>query len=248
MEKRYVEVKSCDLTLRGYLELPDGASSESPVPLLVMFHGFTGTLSEKHFVLSRLSRRVVASGVATLRFDFGGSGESDGEFINVTPLTEVEDGQAILAFGCGLPEVDQERVGLFGFSLGGFVAINVAAREQDRLKRLMLLSPGMITHKKMERMFRETGEAGRGALRVCPEFVTDGDALDPLLAASSFQKPVSIVQGTGDQAVPAPTAERYKKAFPDAELTYIEGADHAYDRPDWFAECAAAVVNAAKKL
>ena len=53
MEKRYVEVKSCDLTLRGYLELPDGASSESPVPLLVMFHGFTGTLSEKHFVLSR---------------------------------------------------------------------------------------------------------------------------------------------------------------------------------------------------
>ena len=74
MEKRYVEVKSCDLTLRGYLELPDGASSESPVPLLVMFHGFTGTLSEKHFVLSRLSRRVVASGVATLRFDFGGSG------------------------------------------------------------------------------------------------------------------------------------------------------------------------------
>lgn len=148
MEKRYVEVKSCDLTLRGYLELPDGASSESPVPLLVMFHGFTGTLSEKHFVLSRLSRRVVASGVATLRFDFGGSGESDGEFINVTPLTEVEDGQAILAFGCGLPEVDQERVGLFGFSLGGFVAINVAAREQDRLKRLVLLSPGMITHKK----------------------------------------------------------------------------------------------------
>ena len=99
MEKRYVEVQSRGLTLRGYLELPDGMSAEAPVPLLVMFHGFTGTLSEKHFVLSRLSRRVVEAGVATLRLDFGGSGESDGEFIDVTPRTEVEDGLAILAYG-----------------------------------------------------------------------------------------------------------------------------------------------------
>lgn len=248
MEKRYVEVQSRGLTLRGYLELPDGMSAEAPVPLLVMFHGFTGTLSEKHFVLSRLSRRVVEAGVVTLRLDFGGSGESDGEFIDVTPRTEVEDGQAILAYGCCLPEVDPARVGLFGFSLGGFVAVNVAAREQSRLKRLILMSPGMITHKKMERMFAETGEAGRGALRVCREFVSDGDSLDPLTAARTFQKPVSIVQGTRDLAVPPDTAVAYQEAFANADLTLIEGADHAYDRPDWFEGLSCAVVEAVKRL
>ena len=248
MEKRYVEVQSRGLTLRGYLELPDGMSAEAPVPLLVMFHGFTGTLSEKHFVLSRLSRRVVEAGVATLRLDFGGSGESDGEFIDVTPRTEVEDGQAILAYGCCLPEVDPARVGLFGFSLGGFVAVNVAVREQSRLKRLILMSPGMITHKKMGRMFAETGEAGRGALRVCREFVSDGDSLDPLTAARTFQKPVSIVQGTRDLAVPPDTAVAYQEAFANADLTLIEGADHAYDRPDWFEGLSCAVVEAVKRL
>lgn len=248
VEKRYVEVQSRGLTLRGYLELPDGASTEAPVPLLVMFHGFTGTLSEKHFVLSRLSRRVVGAGVATLRLDFGGSGESDGEFMDVTPLTEVEDGREILMFGCSLPETDPARVGLFGFSLGGFVAINVAVREQPRLKRLILMSPGMITHKKMERMFNENGEAGRGALRVCREFVSDGYSLEPLAAARTFQKPVSIVQGTRDLAVPPETAVAYQEAFPNAELTFVEGADHAYDRPDWFEGLSRAVVMAAKKL
>lgn len=247
-DKRYVEVQSRGLTLRGYLELPEGASPQKPVPLLVMFHGFTGTLSEKHFVLSRLSRRVASAGVATLRLDFGGSGESDGEFMDVTPLTEVLDGQAILAHGRSLPQIDPERIGLFGFSLGGFVAVNVAAREQGLLSRLVLMSPGMITHKKMERILAETGRAGRGSLEVGAKFVSDGYALDPLEAARAFEKPVFIVQGTEDAAVPAQTAELYRRAFPNATLTYVEGADHAYDRPDWFEQCAQAVVAAARTL
>lgn len=248
MQKRYVELQSRGLTLRGYLELPEAASAEAPAPLLVMFHGFTGTLSEKHFVLSRISRRVVDAGVATLRLDFGGSGESDGEFIDVTPLTEVQDGQAILAYGCELPEVDPARVGLFGFSLGGFVAVNVAAREQARLQRLVLMSPGAITHKKMERALAEHGRACRGSLEVTQKFVDDGYALDPFAAARSFGKPVSIVQGTADVAVPPETAQQYLEAFPEAELTLVEGADHAYDSLEWFGQVAAAVVAAARKL
>ena len=54
--KQYVETVSRGLTLRGFLELPENV--EKP-PLLIMFHGFTGSKSEKHFLLSRLSREVV---------------------------------------------------------------------------------------------------------------------------------------------------------------------------------------------
>lgn len=248
MKKSYVEVMSRGLTLRGYLELPDAASAKNPVPLLVMFHGFTGTLSEKHFLLSRLSRAVVEAGVATLRLDFGGSGESDGSFYDMTPLTEVEDGQAILAYGCSLPAVNRERVGLLGFSLGGFVAVNVAAREQERLERLVLVSPGAITHKKMERSIAECGHALRGSLEVSPQFVVDGYALDPFVAARSFTRPVSLIQGTADTAVPPQTACEYQTAFADAELTFVEGADHAYDTPACFKELTEAVVRAAREL
>lgn len=248
MEKRHVELVSRGLTLRGYLELPDGASAEHPAPLLVMFHGFTGTLSEKHFLLSRLSRRVVEEGVATLRFDFGGSGESDGEFVDVTPATEVADGRAILEYGCGLAEVDPTRVGLLGFSLGGFVATNVADREQDRLARLVLVSPGLATHRKMERLLASAGRATRGSLEVGPAFVSDGYGLDPLEAAARFGRPVSIVQGTADAAVPYEGTLGYVASFSDAELTLVEGADHAYDTPEHFSQLADAVVAAARKL
>lgn len=247
MEKRYVEMKSRGLTLRGFLELPD-APRDGQVPLLVMFHGFTGDKCEKHFLLSRLSRNVVAEGVATLRFDFGGSGDSDGEFIDMTPLTEVEDGISILQYGASLREIDVSRVGLFGFSLGGFVATNVAARKQECLSRLILVSPGIATHKKMEKSLHDCGRALRGSLEVSEKFVTDGYSLDPLSAARTFDRPVSIIQGTSDVAVTPETAELYKAAFPDASLTYVGGADHAYDTPEYFAELSKLVCAAAKFL
>lgn len=247
MEKKYVEVESRGLTLRGFLELPD-ASRNGRVPLLVMFHGFTGDMCEKHFLLSRLSRDIVKEGVATLRFDFGGSGESDGEFIDVTPLTEVEDGISILHYSMGLDEIDTGRLGLLGFSLGGFVATNVAARCSDLLSGLILVSPAIGTHKKMEKSLHDCGRALRGSLEVGGQFVTDGYALDPLVAAQSFEKPVSIIQGTADVAVTPDTAEKYMTAFPHASLSYVDGADHAYDRPEYFAELSSLVCAAAKCL
>lgn len=255
MEKHYVEVESRELVLRGYLELPDCVREGGCAPLLVMFHGFCGTLSEKHFLLSRLSRQVVDAGVATLRLDFGGSGESDGNFLDVTPRTEVEDGQAILSFGAGLSQVDPERMGLLGFSLGGFVAANVAACGTTRLKRLVLVSAAMATHKKMERSLGECGRALRGSLEVGRAFVSEGYALDPLRAARRVGEmgiPVSLVQGTADVAVPFQTAEAWRAelsaAGSEVELAYVEGADHAYDTPEGFAELSRAVIAAARKL
>lgn len=247
MEKKYVEVESRGLTLRGFLELPD-VPRNGRVPLLVIFHGFTGDMCEKHFLLSRLSKDIVKEGVATLRFDFGGSGESDGEFIDVTPLTEVEDGTSILHYAVGLDEIDARRIGLLGFSLGGFVATNVAAREKELLSRLILVSPGIATHKKMEKSLRNCGRALRGSLEVREQFVTDGYALDPLVAARLFEKPVSIIQGTADVAVTPDTAETYKEAFPHASLSYVDGADHAYDSPEYFEELSRLVCAAAKCL
>lgn len=248
MKKRPVEIESRGLVLRGYLELPEGAGPEAPVPLLVMFHGFGGTLSEKHFLLSRLSRRVVEAGVATLRLDFGGSGESDGDFSDVTPLTEVLDGQAIVEFGCGLPEVDPARVALLGFSLGGFVAACVSAREAARLSLLVLVSAATGTHLKMERLLNETGHARRGALEVGEAFVRDGHALDPIASAAAYGGPALIVQGTADAAVPPETADRYHTALPDSRLVRVDGADHAYDTPEYFEELASAVVGAVARL
>lgn len=241
--KQYVETVSRGLTLRGFLELPDHV--ENP-PLLVMFHGFTGSKSEKHFLLSRLSREVVRSGAATLRFDFGGTAESDGDFKDVTPLTEIEDGLAVIRFARQLETVDRDRIMLLGFSLGGFVAANVAGRIPEQLERLILISPALVTHKKMERMYLETGSCGRGSLVLTKKFFEDGNAIDVMEVSRHFTGPVTIIQGTIDTAVPPETALRYQNNFSRASLHYIEGAVHSYDTPGHFEELAALVLEAVR--
>lgn len=247
--KLYEEVESRGLTLRGFAELPDGMADGALTPMLVMFHGFCGCMEEKHFVFSRLSRTLAERGVATLRLDFGGSGESDGRFCDMTARTEYEDGLAIMGLARTLPGVDPQRVGLLGYSFGGFVATNVAAHEGQRVRELILMSAATSTHKKMECQFQQSGRATRGSLEVGRAFVDDGYALDPLKAAAGYEGPVFVVQGTEDESVPCQTAEEYRQAFPKgAEVHYVDGASHSYDTPGHFEELACLVVEAAKRL
>ena len=103
----------------GTLHLPD---NRRRCPGVLMCHGFTGQKSESHFYLVALSRRLAEAGIASLRFDFRGSGESEGEFEDMTPLEEVSDARAALRQLAGIARVDERRLGIFGWSLGGLVA------------------------------------------------------------------------------------------------------------------------------
>lgn len=244
--KKYVETMSHGLTLRGFLELPDTPAADGKKPsAVILFHGFTGCKSEKYFLLSRLSKALAEAGVASLRFDFGGTAESDGDFSDVTPRTEIEDGLAIVNFAKGLSEIDTERIGLLGFSLGGFVAANVAGTMPQDLERLILISPATSTHKKMEKMYMETGSCGRGSLVLDRKFFEDGNKIDVMEVSSHYEGPVTIIQGTIDTAVTPDTALQYKNNFRNAQLHYIEGAVHSYDSPEHFEALKNFVVEAA---
>ena len=116
---------SAGKTLRGVLHLP-AAAPRDPAPAVVLFHGFTGNRMESHWMFVKCSRALAQAGVASLRFDFYGSGESDGEFRQMTLRGEIADGRAAVAFLRTQKGIDPKRVGLQGLSLGGAVAATLA--------------------------------------------------------------------------------------------------------------------------
>ena len=130
--------------LRGVVELPT-VSVKGKLPVCIVFHGLTGFRDEAHLVA--LSDSLRARGVAVVRFNFNGHGDSDGEFINMTLDNEFEDAKAVFGYVESLPWVDTGRIYVAGHSQGGLEAGLLAGELGfPRVARLLLLAPAALIH------------------------------------------------------------------------------------------------------
>lgn len=122
-------------TCRGWFYLPDGVK---PAPVVVMAHGFS---AERTFRLPAYAEKFADAGLAVLLFDYRNFGDSDGEprFL-VDPARHVEDWQQAVAYARSLPEVDNDRIALWGSSFSGGHVITIAAEDPD-IKALVAQVP-----------------------------------------------------------------------------------------------------------
>jgi dipeptidyl aminopeptidase/acylaminoacyl peptidase len=110
--------------LAGDLYGPAGRAHATPRPAVVLCHGYTGT---RRIHLPDYAEYLSAAGYIVLAFDYRGWGDSEGPKRKLAPYTRVADAQAALSFMASLPQVDKERLALFGTSYGAGVAIWAAA-------------------------------------------------------------------------------------------------------------------------
>ena len=235
-------------TLRGMLHLPAAALGQ-PAPSVVMFHGFTGDRMESHWMFVKCSRALAQAGVASWRFDFYGSGESDGEFREMTFSREIADGRAAVAFLRGQTGIDPERVGLLGLSLGGTVAAALAP--SVRAKVLVLWSALAHTARLRDLIKQSAGripgKAGASefdAHEINPRFIEDVLKVEPIRHLARYKGPTLIIHPEKDEIVPVSHArDFFQAARADAkELAIIAGADHVYTSIPWEHEVIARTV------
>lgn len=238
-----VEIQSNGLTLRGMLHTPDGIAGK--VPVVCIFHGFTGNKMEPHFIFVKLSRLLEAKGIASVRFDFGGSGESDGEFVDMTISKELEDAKNVLSYVKTLDITDTSRIGLVGLSMGGAVASMLAGDCKHDIKTLCLWAPAgnmgeLITRDRSEgelNMIRQAGSFDVGGLSLGSAFIDDVIKKDIFGIASSFDKNVLILHGDKDTTVPIGVSDRYLDIYETrGALHVITDADHTFNNISWESE------------
>src|SRR5689334_8479689 len=119
-ERKTVTLLSQDLKLFGILHLPLLKNSEK-APAVLFCHGFGGNKSGRYRLYVRLAEKLSQAGIAVLRFDFRGCGDSEGAFGDITIETQVQDALAAAEFLLTHPSVDPNRFGIFGSSLGGAI-------------------------------------------------------------------------------------------------------------------------------
>lgn len=92
---------------------------------------------------------MLERGYACLRFDFRGSGESEGDFSEITLETEISDAKTAVEFARSHDKIDPERIALPGQSLGGTIAICIAAEVE--IASSVLWSPTVFADYLVER-------------------------------------------------------------------------------------------------
>lgn len=237
--------------LDGFLDLPE-RMPDAPGPAVVVCHGFKGFMEWGFFPF--IAELLADRGFVVVRFDFSGAGVRPGKdrvsdvgaFRDDTYGRELAELRAVLG---GIEEiadgrVDRRRVGLFGHSRGGAIALLAAARPEVGVEVAALVTWAAIARldrwsEEEKKRWRRDGElpvvnARTGqelalGVGLLDEVERHGAALDPLAAARRRRAPWLIVHGETDESVPFAEGEALAAAASEPrELLAVPGAGHTF--------------------
>jgi dipeptidyl aminopeptidase/acylaminoacyl peptidase len=163
---------------------------------------------------------------------------------------EIADGRTAVAFLRAQTEIDPERVGLLGLSLGGAVA---AALAPSVRAKVVVLWSAVAHTARLRQLIKQSARKIPGkpgaheydAREISPRLIEDVLKVEPIRHLARFQGPTLIVHPEKDEAVPVSHArDFFQAAGADAkELAIIAGADHVYTSIPWEHEVIARTVH-----
>ena len=219
--------------LFGIIQKPYG---DQKFPAVIFSHGFTGNHLEPHFIFKRTADALCEQNIMSIRFDFFGSGNSDGAFEEMTLQTELNDLERIYNFALSLPYVSRSRIGFLGFSMGGTITAMFSGKHPQIPRAVCFWAPALLNreifsfqHTKREMSFNEKGLLDVGGLYISKEFYESAVHENSYESLKNYKGPVRIIHGTSDEAVPIFHSETIA-AESGYDLVVIEGAEHTFNR------------------
>ena len=224
--------------LKAIIQKPELQPGEK-CPMVVFCHGFSGRKEGPLFEL--VADTLQAHGIASIRFDFNGHGESEGEFVDMTVPNEIEDAKKVVEYVSSLSYVSD--LAIVGHSQGGVVASMLAGQLSEELgkpafKAVALMAPAAVlrddairgnTMGKQYDPFNP-GEYVElwGGLKLGADYIRTAFSLPIYETAAKYQGSALIIHGNADRVVPYTYGERFHQIWPNSELVIQEYYDHGF--------------------
>ena len=213
------------------------------VPGVILLHGSASHKNEVGDLYLRLAEQLASNGIASIRIDFAGTGDSPVDYTHYTLKTAVRDAEVALAFLRSQPQVDDHRIGVVGFSQGGLIAQLLLAQQPD-IKSFVawssVASDGIGPFADMfETLYMKAKREGqveqqfawRPPLSISYEWFEQVMANQSLSGMAEYTGTVLAIAGSNDAVVPPAAATRLIVASGSdvARAVIIKGADHIFN-------------------
>jgi len=225
---------SNDYELSARLELP---VNQHPHTYAIFAHCFT--CNKNLTAVRNISRALNMAGIAVLRFDFTGLGDSEGDFADTNFTSNVED---LIAAANYLTENYQTPRILIGHSLGG-AAVLCAASKLPEVKAVATIGapfdPHHVSHLFVDGLdkINTTGEAdvmiGGRSFKVKKQFLEDLETQMIEDKLRNLRKSILVMHSPQDRTVEIENARRiYSTAHHPKSFISLDGADHLLTRKE----------------
>ncbi|MEO1036591.1 MAG: alpha/beta fold hydrolase [Pseudomonadota bacterium] len=196
-----------------------------PVPLVLLIHGHGGTRHEAGG-FTKVAQGLADNGIASIRMDFPGCGESTESWTNNNLTNMLTDIRAAEAIAIESGNIDTARIGLLGFSMGGRLALLLADRD-PKYPALAMWAPsatngrshfveylgGQEEYARMKEQARNQGFAEFTTFwgqeqRLGYQWFTDLEKSRPMDAARRFNGDLFVLWGDKDTVVKPEISEQ----------------------------------------
>lgn len=219
-DSQEVRFAGAGVTLAGSLTVPKGAG---PWPAVVLVHGSGPNNRDQdvfgHKVFLVLADYLTRRGIAVLRYDKRGVGESNGDYASATTLDFADDAQAAVAFLRTRPDINRRHIGMVGHSEGGLIAPMVAARDPQLAFVVLMAGPGVRGELLMvEQLALSSQSAGFAADRIARQRALYKTVLAAIVAEPDVEQArrkatAMLEQGERDGILPSRVAAPMARQF-----------------------------------
>ena len=227
-------------TVPAIVTVPDG---EGPFAAVVMLHGTGSDKHEAGMGYDYAAPVLAKAGIATIRFDFMGNGESTASYADYCYTSANIDAKAAADYVAALENVNAEKIGIMGWSQGGTNALLAAAAYPETFKAVVTWSGA--TALDGSTLFAEGFDAAyetaktngtytmtfdwRDPLEVGTRWFEEVKSTDVLKETAKITAPVVAINGDLDTTVPPENATAIAEAAQNGSVWMIAGADHTYN-------------------
>lgn len=233
-----LQIPAENYDIPAVLTIPELAEGEK-APCVVMLHGTGSDKDEAGGGYKKLAPVLAESGIASIRIDFAGSGESKADYSLYNFTSAKADANAAADYVKTLDQIDGDKIGIMGWSQGGTMAL-LAASENENFKSVVTWAGALDLSKLVtEEMIEQAKADGqtklefewREPLNLGLQWIEEMQSTDVLAAVGKIKAPVLAINGGKDDVVLPENAEKIASAATNEKSTssIIENADHTFN-------------------